>query len=360
MSTLHAKSISIKELENLPEKLLIDCREQDELHSGIIAGSIAIPLSQITTHKLLPNIPKEKIVVIYCQSGRRSIQAAQALADLGYPEVYSLEGGILEWRHLGKPINGEVEGVDIIRYKSQIVLSEFGLNGQKKLKEARVLVVGCGGLGSPAALYLVGAGVGTIGIVDDDHVKVGNLHRQILFSTANIGFSKTDVALEKLSELNPETHIETFQTKLVEENIETILSKFDLIMDCTDNFESRDLINSTCVKLRKPNLQGSVVGFQGQIALYSASQAEPCYRCMYPELPPEELRMNCGEAGVLGPVAGVVGTIMATEALKWLTQIGNRLSASVYFLNTLEGEIQKVPITKKTDCPVCSIFSNEP
>lgn len=240
----------------------------------------------------------------------------------------------------------------IERYTHHIVLKDIGGQGQRKLLSSKVLIVGAGGLGSPAALYLAAAGVGTIGIADEDDVEISNLQRQILHFTDDIGRSKVASAQEKLCALNTDVHIKTFPMRLTSENIESIIAGFDFIVDATDNFDSKFLINDTCVRLSKPYSHAGVVGFKGQTFTYVPGSL--CYRCIFSDPPPDGTIQDCRGSGILGAVAGMLGTIQAAEAIKYLIGNGDLLTDKLLTVNLLSMDFRAIPLSRNKDCPVCS------
>lgn len=262
----------------------------------------------------------------------------------------------MPWQHRGKKIadfnNIEFNTDELSRYSRHFILPNVGMDGQKKLKQSRVLVIGAGGLGSPVALYLAAAGVGTIGIVDHDAVELSNLQRQILHSSKSVGISKLESARTRLNEFNPNVKVELFATKLTSSNALEIIRDFDLVIDGTDNFPARYLINDACVILKKPNLYGSIFRFEGQASVFSAAGG-PCYRCLYPEPPPPELVPNCAEGGVLGVLPGIVGTIQANEAIKLILGIGEPLIGRLLLFDALKMEFREMRLKKNPTCPVC-------
>ena len=241
---------------------------------------------------------------------------------------------------------------ELSRYSRHFILPHVGMDGQRKLKQSRVLVIGAGGLGSPVALYLAAAGVGTIGLVDFDRVELSNLQRQILHSTQTVGMTKLDSARARLNEFNPNIRIETFATQLTSANAMEIIKPFDVVIDGTDNFPTRYLTNDACVLLKKPNIYGSIFQFDGQASVFS-SAAGPCYRCLYPEPPPPELVPNCAEGGVLGVLPGIIGPIQANEAIKILLGIGEPLIGRLLLFDALKMQFREMRLKKNPDCPVC-------
>jgi len=273
-------------------------------------------LLKLEAEEHLPN--KNELIVLYCASGIRSLDAASELLSLGYREVYSLAGGISRWHELGhaitKPKGSNLATEQRERYARHLSIPQIGVKGQEKLIASRVLLVGAGGLGCPAAYYLAAAGVGTLGIVDNDVVEGSNLQRQILHSTASIGKPKVDSARQTLIGYNPHTKIETFEDLLVADNVESIISKFDIVLDGSDNFSTKYLLNDACRRLGIPLVYGSVYQFEGQVSIFLPNG--PCYRCLFPEPPPACSVPSCAEAGVLGVLPGIIGLLQSNEVIK--------------------------------------------
>ena len=294
-------------------------------------------------------------IVCYCQSGVRSLFAAQTLGYLGYSQILSLTGGLQRWKDEGRQIvmPAVLDDADRARYVRHLTIPEIGEEGQRRLLDARVLMVGAGGLGCPAALYLAAAGVGTLGIVDNDFVDVSNLQRQILHRTDGIGQLKTESARQTLLALNPRLKVELFSERLAEERIDVIFSGFDLIVDGSDNFATRYLINDAAVRVGLPVVSGSVYRFEGQVGVFSATEG-PCYRCLYPAPPPPDLAPSCADGGVLGVVPGVIGVLQATEALKLILGIGRPLLGRSLRFDALAGSIRELRFRKDPACACCA------
>lgn len=347
-------SITAAELNaNINRYTIIDVREDVETESGILPS--AIHLSKGVLETKIESIVKDPNaeIVVYCAAGTRSLLAAESLKSLGYKNVLSLDLGIKGWKDAGLPLIARTQNQkEFARYAAQMRLKAVGENGQKLIGDSRVLVVGAGGLGSPTAYYLAAAGVGTIGIVDDDKVEISNLQRQILHNNDRIGLSKAKSAQLTLNALNPTINVITFEQRLSRSNVDQIISKYDFIVDGTDNFQTRYLVNDACLKHGKLNVHGSVFGFEGQAAVFCREDG-PCYRCLYPAPPPTELSPNCNEAGVLGVLPGIVGLLQATEVLKLILKIGEPLSNKLLLFDALESDFKKLNIKKKSDCPYC-------
>ena len=333
---------------------VIDVREQDEFDQGAIPGAIHIPRGylEMRVENAVPN--RDAPVVIYCAGGTRSVFGAETLQQLGYTNVRSLAGGFNAWKTAGLPwsVPQTLTPDQRRRYSRHLILPEVGEAGQRKLLDARVLIVGAGGLGSPAALYLAAAGVGTLGIVDDDVVDDSNLQRQVIHSTERIGMGKAVSAQAAISALNPDVEVITHETRLGKENVLEILGSYDVILDGTDNFATRYLINDACVLLNKPNVHGSIFRFEGQATTFVASEG-PCYRCLFPSPPPPELAPSCAEAGVLGLLPGMIGMIQATEAVKLVLGIGEPLIGRLLMYDALAMEFRELRLAKDFQCPMC-------
>jgi molybdopterin/thiamine biosynthesis adenylyltransferase len=297
-------------------------------------------------------------VLLICQSGKRSMRAAQALLDAGFAQVASVRGGTTRWQAEGLPMREADFDLDFgERYSRHLRLPGVGLEGQRKLEAARMLVVGAGGLGSPAAFYLAAAGVGTLRIADDDVVDRSNLQRQILHTDARIGLAKVESATAALSALNPRTKIEALQERITSANVERMLDGVDVVVDGADNFPVRYLLNDACVKLGKPLVYGAVQRFEGQASVFDAGRhrgGAPCYRCLFPEPPPADAAPNCAEAGVLGVLPGVIGLLQATEAIKSILGIGTPLTGRLLQFDALAMRFRETRLTPDPQCPVCA------
>jgi len=334
----------------------LDVREADETAQGILPDAVVIPrgLLEMQVEGAMPD--KSRPVVVYCASGVRSVFAAKSLRDLGYEDVVSLDGGFDAWKNAGMPWRQPrtLTPEQTRRYSRHLRIPEIGVAGQQKLLDAKVLVIGAGGLGSPAALYLAAAGVGTIGIVDDDVVDASNLQRQVLHGTDDVGRPKTESARETVEALNPDVHVVTHDLRLVKDNVLDVFRDYDVIVDGSDNFSTRYIVNDACVLLGKPQVHGSIFRFDGQVTLFDPRQADaPCYRCLYPEPPPPELAPNCAEAGVLGVLPGTVGMLQATEAVKLVLGIGEPLTGRLLLYDALGMSFRSLRLKRYPDCPMC-------
>ncbi len=350
MSTELPDEIQLAELAAaLPSRpLLIDVREADETASGIINGARCV-----SPDSLLQAVAGlQRRVIVYCASGKRSRLAVARLRADGI-EAQSLAGGFLAWKAAGlpwvAPPAGTLSTTQLERYSRHIRLAEIGVAGQERLRKARVLCVGAGGLGSPVALYLAAAGIGTLGIVDSDVVELSNLHRQVLHTTDRIGSPKVDSAATTLAALNPDVRVTTHHERLTAANAEALLQGYDVIVDACDNFSTRYLINDVALQLRTPVVHASILGFEGQLTTFSAGGA-PCYRCLFAAPPPPELAPSCQEAGVLGVLPGILGTLQATEALKLILGIGESLIGRLLIFDALTMTFHEVAIAPDPEC----------
>lgn len=338
--------------------VLLDIREKDEVSSGSPTNALRISkgLLEMSIANEIPNSETE--IYLLCASGRRSLVSAFTLQQLGYNHIYSVKGGFGDWKNQGLPFETPktLNPEDLERYKRHLLIPEIGEKGQLKLLNSRVLIVGAGGIGSPVAWYLAAAGVGNIGIIDDDVVDRTNLQRQILHTEQSVGTFKVDSAKERLEALNPKININPIKERLNAENIESIIDGYDVVLDGTDNFTTRYLINDACVKLQIPNIHGSVFRFEGQVSTFwpaSVQENAPCYRCVYPSPPPPELAPSCAEAGVLGVLPGLVGIMCATEAIKILTGFGNLMVGKLLCFNAATWSFDKYDVDQKQDCKYC-------
>ena len=334
---------------------IIDVREADEFRQGHLPGASFIPRGflELRIEDAVPDRDQE--VVLYCAGGSRSLFAAHNLMELGYRNVRSMSGGFNKWKEKAFEVMvpESLSDDQRRRYERHLIIPEIGEKGQQKLLKSKVLLIGAGGLGCPAALYLAAAGVGTLGIVDNDRVDESNLQRQVLHPTASVGRLKVDSAKETLLALNPGIKIQTHAERISASNAAEILKDYDLVIDGTDNFVTRYLMNDACVLLKKPNVYGSVFRFEGQVSLFVPGEG-PCYRCLYPEPTPSELAPSCAEAGVLGILPGIIGLLQATEAIKWIVGIGNPLIGKLLWYDALQSTVRTFKLRKNPNCPVCS------
>lgn len=335
------------------EVTLLDVREADEHSAGVIPGAILLPrgLLERDVERLVPR--DGRTIVAYCESGWRSVLAARTLVEMGYRAV-SMRGGFEEWKRQGFPWGdpGGLTADQKVRYARHIRLPELGETGQLRLLSSRVLVVGAGGLGSPVALYLAGAGVGTIGVVDDDTVDQSNLQRQIVHTLDRVGMPKVDSAREAILGLNPDVKVEAHRVRLQASNVLEILAGYDLVIDGSDNFPTRYLINDASIHLGVPVVHGSIFRFEGQVSVFLPREG-PCYRCLHRLPPPPEAAPSCAEAGVLGVLPGVIGSIQTAEALKILLGIGSVLVGRLCLYDALEQDFTTLPLARDPECPAC-------
>jgi molybdopterin/thiamine biosynthesis adenylyltransferase/rhodanese-related sulfurtransferase len=342
-------------LDRDADAILVDVRGADEWAGGYIPGATLVPLRELTERigDVVPD--KTKPVVLYCAVGARSLRAAHALVELGYERPVSVAGGIVDWLNRGYPSTMErtLEPAQRERYSRHFLIPEVGELGQLKLLDSSILMIGAGGLGSPAALYLAAAGVGRVGIVDDDVVDESNLQRQVLHSTARLGEPKAQSAKRTLEELNPDVDVVTIQERITSENVDAILAEgWDVIVDGADNFPTRYLLNDAAVWHDIPIVHGSIFRFEGQATVFKPHEG-PCYRCLFPQPPPPELAPSCAEGGVLGVLPGVIGSLQANEALKLALGIGDTLVGRLMLFDALSASFTEVAIRRDPDCPVC-------
>ena len=334
--------------------ILVDVREQDEVDQGIVPGAIHIPRGFLEMRIEDAVRDRGAPIVVYCAGGVRSIFGAEALSQLGYSNVWSMSGGFSGWKAAGLPwrVPQTLTPDQRRRYSRHLLIPEVGEEGQRKLLDARVLLVGAGGLGSPAALYLAAAGVGTLGIVDADVVDDSNLQRQVIHTTDRLGMPKVDSAEQTIEALNPDVQVNKHEVRLDKSNVLEIFAAYDVILDGTDNFATRYLINDACVLLNKPNAHGSIFRFEGQATTFVPGEG-PCYRCLFPTPPPPELAPSCAEAGVLGLLPGTIGVIQATEVAKLILGIGSPLVGRLLTYDALEMEFRELRLSRDPECPMC-------
>jgi molybdopterin/thiamine biosynthesis adenylyltransferase len=344
----------VAELLRSDDVQLADVRETDEWNAGHLPGAVHVPKSYLEqwAEDRIPD--KSKTTVLYCAGGVRSVMAADTLGRLGYTNVISMAGGFNRWKDAGfqyvTPESLTREQAE--RYSRHLLIPEVGEAGQQKLLKSKVLLIGAGGLGSPAAFYLAAAGVGTLGIVDSDVVDQTNLQRQILHTTDRIGTPKVESAKQTLEALNPDVKIVGYRERLTSENIDRIIADYDVVIDGADNFPTRYLLNDASVKWNKPVVHGSIYRFEGQITVFKPHEG-PCYRCLFPTPPPPELAPSCAEAGVLGVLPGVIGSLQANEAIKLLLSIGEPLVGRYLLFDALDASFREVKLRRDTECPVC-------
>jgi sulfur-carrier protein adenylyltransferase/sulfurtransferase len=336
--------------------VVIDVRETEEWSTGHIPGAKHVPKSFLESRIEGAAPERDQHVILYCQSGNRSAWAARTLIDdLGYSNVESMTGGITLWKDRGY----EVEQPRTLtpeqreRYSRHLLLPEVGIEGQQKLLDAKVLLLGAGGLGSPAALYLAAAGVGTLGIVDDDVVDLSNLQRQVIHSSERVGVPKVDSAEQTITALNPDVNVIKHQLRLGPENIMEILPDYDIVVDGLDNFPTRYLLNDASVRLKIAVVSAAILGFEGQLSVFKPYDG-PCYRCLFPVPPPAELAPSCGANGVLGVLPGTMGLLQATEVIKLILGQGEPLIGRLLMYDALAARVSEVKVRRDPDCPICS------
>jgi sulfur-carrier protein adenylyltransferase/sulfurtransferase len=332
----------------------LDVRELDEYEQGMIPGAVFIPRGHLESQVENKISNRETPIVVYCAGGTRSAFAAKTLQDLGYTDVVSMAGGFGRWKNEGRAWQtpATLSPDQRNRYHRHLLLPEVGEAGQQKLLESRVLLLGAGGLGSPAALYLAAAGVGTLGIVDMDVVDASNLQRQILHNMDRIGERKVDSAKKTLTELNPDVDVVTYDVRFGADNVLDIIDGYDVIVDGTDNFPTRYLLNDASLLKRIPVVHGSIFRFEGQVTVFDPYNG-PCYRCLLPEPPPPELAPSCAEAGVLGVLPGIVGSVQALEAIKLLLDLGDPLVGRLLAYDALEQSFRNFKVRRDPNCPAC-------
>ena len=339
---------------------LIDVRELHEWDEAHLEGAIHVPQGELLDRigEVAPDHSER--IVLYCRTDNRSTRAADALRDLGYDNVSVMEGGIVDWQEDGLPVVAAkgLTSDQRMRYSRHTLLPEVGVEGQVKLLNSKVLLIGAGGLGAPSAFYLAAAGVGTIGIVDDDVVDESNLQRQVIHTTDRVGMPKTASAKASIEALNPDVKVVEHRTRLNAENILDIISDYDVLVDGADNFPTRYLLNDASVRLRKPVVSASILAFDGQISTFVPYEG-PCYRCLYPVPPPPEMAPSCGAAGVLGVMAGVMGLLQANEVIKLVAGIGEPLIGRLLLYDSLGTRFTELKVKRDPDCPICGDHAPE-
>jgi molybdopterin/thiamine biosynthesis adenylyltransferase/rhodanese-related sulfurtransferase len=361
------RQVSLEELKRRLEAgekvTLLDVREKDEWRGGYIPGAVSLPRGflEIQAEQKLPD--RNARIIAYCAGGTRSALAAATLQELGYVNVETANPGFVRWKDLGYPVETPPQLSDSQRerYSRHILLPEVGEIGQAKLLQSKVLLLGAGGLGSPALMYLAAAGVGTLGVVDADVVDASNLQRQVVHATSRVGSPKVESAAKFVGDLNPDVKVVAYQERLTSANVERIFSNYQVVIDGTDNFPTRYLVNDASVWMGKPVVHGSIFRFDGQVTTFLPETAAtklgvaagPCYRCLYPEPPPPHLAPSCQEAGVLGILCGIIGTVQATEAIKLLLGKGTTLVGRLLTYDSLKMRFRELRLRRAPDCPVC-------
>jgi molybdopterin/thiamine biosynthesis adenylyltransferase/rhodanese-related sulfurtransferase len=337
--------------------VLVDVRESTEWDAGHIPGAKHVPRGYLESRiEGAVGADRSQEIVVYCASGQRSALAAHTLkGELGYENVKSMTGGITLWKDRGYKV--EIPKVlspeQRERYSRHLLIPEIGLEGQTKLLESKVLLLGAGGLGSPTALYLAAAGVGTLGVVDDDEVDLSNLQRQVIHTTDRIGVPKVDSAEQSITAINPDVNVVKYKTRLDASNILEIIDGYDVIIDGVDNFPTRYLLNDATVRLGIPVVSASILGFDGQLSVFKPHDG-PCYRCLYPVPPPAELAPSCGANGVLGVLPGTMGLLQATEVVKLVTGAGEPLIGRLLLYEALGATFTELKVRRDPECPICS------
>jgi sulfur-carrier protein adenylyltransferase/sulfurtransferase len=336
--------------------VVVDVRETEEWSAGHIPGAHHVPKSYLES-RIEGVVPDRSAhVILYCQSGNRSAWATRTLTDdLGYENVESMVGGFTLWKDRGYEVQmpRTLTPEQRERYSRHLLLPEVGIEGQQKLLDAKVLLLGAGGLGSPSALYLAAAGVGTLGIVDNDTVDLSNLQRQVIHSSDRIGVPKVDSAEQTITALNPDVKVEKYPVRIGPENIMEIISGYDVIVDGLDNFPTRYLLNDASVRLGIPVVSAAILGFEGQLSVFKPYDG-PCYRCLFPVPPPAELAPSCGANGVLGVLPGTMGLLQATEVIKLILGEGDPLIGRLLMYDALSASVTEVKVRRDPDCPICS------
>lgn len=341
-------------LRNDGKHVVLDVREKEEYREGHLDGAVSVPRGFLEM-KMDAEVPdKSTPIIAYCAGGVRSLLAGKVMKEMGYEDVTSMSGGYTAWKNEGYPFvqDRQFTQEQLTRYSRHFLLPEVGEAGQARLLDARVLMVGAGGLGSPSAYYLAAAGVGALGIVDHDVVDLSNLQRQILHSNDRIGEPKTESARQTLQGLNPDVRVVPYAERLNSDNIMEIIADYDIVVDGCDNFPTRYLVNDACVMTGKPNVHGSIFQFEGQVSVFHPGNG-PCYRCLYPEPPPPGMAPSCAEAGVLGVLPGLIGTIQAVETIKLILGKGDSLAGRLLHFNTLTMEVSTLRLRQDPDCPMC-------
>src|SRR5436190_31198 len=336
--------------------VILDVREPDEYEQGALPEAVHIPRGHLESQVENRIADHDAPIVVYCAGGTRSAFAADTLTQLGYSNVVSMVGGFNKWKNESRSwrVPQTLSADQRNRYQRHLLLPEVGDDGQQKLLDAKVLLIGAGGLGSPAALYLAAAGVGTLGIIDMDVVDASNLQRQILHNMDRIGERKVDSAKKTLTAMNPDVSVVTYDVRLGADNIIGIFSDYDVVVDGTDNFPTRYLVNDASLKTRTPVVHGSIFRFEGQASVYLPYEG-PCYRCQVPEPPPADLAPSCAEAGVLGVLPGIIGSIQAMEAIKLVLGLGDPLVGRLLAYDALEESFRTFKVPRDPECAACSI-----
>jgi molybdopterin/thiamine biosynthesis adenylyltransferase/rhodanese-related sulfurtransferase len=342
------------ELAHPARPLLVDVREADEHAQGAIPGAVWIPRGFLEARIEKHATDRGTSVVVYCASGNRSLFAQRSLAELGYAQVRSLAGGFTGWKRAGLPweMPQSLRADQETRYSRHVLLPEVGVAGQKKLLASKIVCIGAGGLGSPSSMYLAAAGIGTLGMIDDDVVDASNLQRQILHGTDRLGRPKVDSAEQTLKNLNPDVQVMKHRARLTSHNAVELLASYDVIIDGADNFATRYLVNDVALKLAKPVVHASIFRFEGQLTVFPA-QGAPCYRCLFPQPPPPDEAPSCAEGGVLGVLPGTMGVLQATEAIKLVLGLGDTLAGRLLVYDAIKTRFRELKLRRDPKCPTC-------
>ena len=354
------KQVGVEEARDLMKNsgaVVVDVRESDEWRQGHIPEAIFIPRGFLEL-RVEDKVPDHKApVILQCASGTRSLLAARTLREMGYENLYNLNGGFNAWKDKGLPwvADRQFTPDELTRYSRHFLIPEVGEKGQAKLLDAKVLLLGAGALGSPSGMYLAAAGVGTIGFVDFDVVDLSNLQRQIIHATDRVGMLKTESAQKTINAINPGVKVIAHNVHLSSENVMDIIRDYDVVVNCSDNFPTRYLINDACVFGKKPLVDGAIFQFEGNATVFHPAKGGPCYRCLYPEPPPPGMAPSCAEAGVLGVLPGLIGSIEALEAIKLILGSGKPLIGTMVYFDTLSDRdfVRLMRIKRDADCPVC-------
>jgi molybdopterin/thiamine biosynthesis adenylyltransferase/rhodanese-related sulfurtransferase len=333
---------------------VIDCREADEHAQGAIPGAVWIPRGFLEARIEKTVADRDAPIVVYCASGNRSLFAVRSLREMGYTNARSLAGGFTGWKRAGMPFDMPVSlrPEQETRYSRHVLLPEVGVAGQATLLKAKVACIGAGGLGSPSSMYLAAAGVGTLGLIDDDVVDASNLQRQILHGTDRLGTPKVESAERTIKNLNPDVKVDKHRARLTSKNAIDLLGAYDVIIDGADNFATRYLVNDVALRLGKPVIHASIFRFEGQLTVFPAN-GSPCYRCLYPSPPPPEDAPSCAEGGVLGVLPGIMGVLQATEAIKLILGIGETLAGRLLVYDALATKFRELKLRRDPKCPTC-------
>ena len=333
--------------------LVVDVREQSEWDEGHVPGAVFVPRGHLES-RIGGVATHDREIVLACASGRRSLLAGRTLQEMGYQSVASLAGGFTRWKQSGRrfEVPRSLAPEQRARYSRHILIPEVGEAGQLALLDSRVLLIGAGGLGSPAAYYLAAAGVGTIGLVDDDVVDASNLQRQIIHTTERVGMPKGESARIAIEALNPDVKVNVHPFRVTKENVLDLIAGYDVVVDGADNFPTRYLLNDACLMARKPLVHASILRFEGHASVFLPYEG-PCYRCLFPEPPPPEMAPSCGEAGVLGVLCGVMGNIQANEAIKVVLGIGDSLAGRLLIYDALGMTFTELKVRRDPACPAC-------